>query len=70
MTIMICSGRFRGFGFVSYVTADNCAKALEAMNGGEVDSRIIKVERARRNTGYQKTPGQCTFPMLDCVLII
>ena len=53
--------RFRGFGFVSFVSADSCVKALESLNGGEVDGRVVKVERARRNTGYDKTPGQCTF---------
>jgi hypothetical protein len=31
------------------------------MHGAEVDGRVIRVERARRNTGYQKTPGQCTY---------
>lgn len=46
---------------MSFVSADSCVKALETMNGGEVDGRVVKVERARRNTGYEKTPGQCTF---------
>jgi hypothetical protein len=31
------------------------------MNGGDVDGRSIKVERARRNGGYQKTPGVCKY---------
>jgi hypothetical protein len=35
------------------------------MNGGDVDGRSIKVERARRNGGYQKTPGVCKY----CIFI-
>lgn len=39
-------------------------KAIEALNGGEVDGRAIKVERARRATGYEKTPGRLV--VLQC----
>eukprot|EP01034_Spumella_vulgaris_P022852 gene22852-29026_t len=47
----------RGFGFVSFIHLDDSTKAIENMNGGELDSRTIRVEKARRNTGYTKTPG-------------
>lgn len=50
-----------GFGFVSFITLEDCEKALAAMHGAEVDGRNIRVEKARRNTGYQKTPGQCKW---------
>ena len=52
---------------MSFVSADSCVKALESMNGGEVDTRVVKVERAKRNTGYEKTPGQCTYKY--CMLL-
>lgn len=48
-----------GFGFVSFTSQEDCERALNAMNGADVDGRSIKVEKARRNGGYQKTPGVC-----------
>lgn len=48
-----------GFGFVSFYTLEECEKALQAMNGGECDGRLIRVEKAKRNSGYSKTPGVC-----------
>lgn len=47
----------RGFGFVSFINLDDSTRAIESMNGGDLDSRTIRVEKARRNTGYTKTPG-------------
>lgn len=44
---------------MSFVSLEDCEKARDAMNGADVDGRSIKVERARRNGGYQKTPGVC-----------
>lgn len=53
---------------MSFVTLEDCEKALAAMCGAEVDGRSIKVEKARRNGGYQKTPGVCKFCFLATVL--
>jgi len=51
-----------GFGFVSFYTLEECEKALQGMNGGECDGRAIRVEKAKRNSGYSKTPGVCKYP--------
>lgn len=48
-----------GFGFVSFFALEDCEKALAAMHGADLDGRSIRVEKARRNNGYQKTPGVC-----------
>lgn len=43
--------RSKGFGFVEFVNAEDAAKAKEALDGAEVDGRVIRVdfatERAR-----------------------
>ena len=44
---------------MSFYTLEECEKALQAMNGGECDGRLIRVEKAKRNSGYSKTPGVC-----------
>ena len=31
------------------------------MHGADLDGRSIRVEKARRNNGYQKTPGVCKY---------
>jgi RNA recognition motif-containing protein len=41
------SGRPRGFGFVTMSTPEEAQKAIEAMNGREVDGRAITVNIAR-----------------------
>ena len=40
------SGRSRGFGFVTYQTADQAAAAKERMHGQQVDGREVRVETA------------------------
>lgn len=40
-------GRSKGFGFVTVADADQAQKAIEAMNGSEVDGRKIVVNVAR-----------------------
>lgn len=57
-----------GFGFVSFYTLEECEKALQAMNGGECDGRLIRVEKAKRNSGYSKTPGVCKCCRIDVVV--
>jgi RNA recognition motif-containing protein len=41
------SGRSRGFGFVELESDDACQRAIEALNGSEVDGRAITVNEAR-----------------------
>lgn len=40
------SGRSRGFGFVVFAEDDQASKAIEAMNGAELDGRSIRVDEA------------------------
>ncbi|REK15872.1 MAG: RNA-binding protein [Planctomycetota bacterium] len=50
------TGRSRGFGFVEMDSDEACQRAIEALNGTEVDGRPITVnearERAPRGGGY------------------
>ncbi|MFK7911130.1 MAG: RNA recognition motif domain-containing protein [Akkermansiaceae bacterium] len=41
------TGRSRGFGFVEMANDDEGRKAIEALNGFEVDSRSLTVNEAR-----------------------
>lgn len=41
------TGRPRGFGFVTMSTPDEAQKAIEAMNGRDVDGRALTVNIAR-----------------------
>lgn len=41
------SGRSRGFGFVTFANDEDAKKAIEAMNGKEVEGRELKVNEAR-----------------------
>jgi len=41
------SGRSKGFGFVTFATAEMASKAVEAMNGKEIDGRALTVNIAR-----------------------
>jgi RNA recognition motif-containing protein len=41
------SGRPRGFGFVTMSTPDEAQKAIEALNGKEIDGRALTVNVAR-----------------------
>jgi RNA recognition motif-containing protein len=41
------TGRSRGFGFVEMDSDDACQRAIEALNGTEVDGRAITVNEAR-----------------------
>ena len=40
------SGRSKGFGFVEMETEDGAAAAINAMNGKELDGRVIKVNES------------------------
>lgn len=41
------SGRSRGFGFVEMATEEDAKKAVDSLNGSEVDGRKIFVSEAR-----------------------
>ena len=41
------TGRSRGFGFVTFATADQARSAIEALNGVEIDGRPLKVNEAQ-----------------------
>ena len=42
------SGRSKGFGFVTMNNDDEANKAIEAMNGHEMEGRPLRVNEARR----------------------
>jgi RNA recognition motif-containing protein len=53
------SGRSRGFGFVEMPDSAEAQKAIEALNGQEVDGRTLKVNEARpRGSGGERGGGQ------------
>ncbi len=41
------SGRSRGFGFVEFADDSEAQKAIESMNGKEVDGRELRVSEAK-----------------------
>ena len=41
------TGRSRGFAFVTYSTPEEAQKAIEAMNGAQIDGRALTVNIAR-----------------------
>ena len=53
------TGRSRGFGFVTFGTADQARSAIEALDGVEVDGRPLRVNEAqeRRDRGGPRRGG-------------
>ena len=49
------TGRSRGFAFVTYSTPEEAQKAIEAMNGAEIDGRALTVNIARPKE--ERPPG-------------
>ena len=41
------TGRSRGFGFVEMTNDDEAAKAIESLNGKEMDGRALNINEAR-----------------------
>lgn len=54
------TGRSRGFGFVTFASADDAATAVTALDGRELDGRAIRVnvaqERSRGGGGGGRRP--------------
>src|SRR5688572_4831539 len=51
------TGQSRGFGFVEYASASDAQRALESLNGSEVDGRAINVTVAREREGGPRGGG-------------
>ena len=51
------TGRSRGFGFVEMESDDACQRAIQALNGTEVDGRAITVNEARERAPRQGGGG-------------
>ena len=51
------SGRSRGFGFVEMATDEEAQKAIEMLNGVEVDGRKVTVNEARPMTDRPPRPA-------------
>lgn len=56
------TNRSKGFGFVEFVQAADAQKAMEAMNGKDVNGRSLKVDEARpqkdRSRGSNRSSGR------------
>src|SRR4051794_5856406 len=44
----------RGFGFVNFEVAEDAARALENLNGKEIDGSVLEVTRAQKKADRQK----------------
>jgi len=51
------TGRPRGFGFVTFDTADAANAAVAGMNGRELDGRTLRVNLAQETKGGPRTGG-------------
>lgn len=56
------TGRSRGFAFVEFVNEDDCAAALEALNGLELDGRQLRVNEARERAPRDRGPARGPRP--------
>ena len=51
------TGRSRGFGFAEFANADDAKKAIEALNGKEVDGREVRVAEAQEREDRPRGGG-------------
>jgi RNA recognition motif-containing protein len=51
------TGQSRGFGFVEYASAADAQRAIESLNGSEVDGRAINVNVARERDAAPRGGG-------------
>mmetsp|Transcript_22128 Transcript_22128/g.29576 ORF Transcript_22128/g.29576 Transcript_22128/m.29576 type:complete len:232 (-) Transcript_22128:30-725(-) len=56
------TGASRGFAFVQMKTTASADEAISKLSGTDIKGRAIRVERAKRARGYDKTPGQYMGP--------
>ena len=52
------TGRSRGFGFVTYKEKEDALKAIEEMNGKELDGRTLRVDEARERESQGGSRGR------------
>ena len=52
------TGRSRGFGFVTFANDNDCANAINAMNGANLDGRELRVNPAKPREGDQSFSNQ------------
>lgn len=52
------TGRSKGFGFVTFETVEDAAKAQEELNGKEVEGRAITVSFAQEKERTERRPFQ------------
>lgn len=48
----------RGFAFLMFETTQEAERAVEEVNGKELNGRKLRVEKARRSRGHGPTPGR------------
>ena len=51
------SGRPRGFGFVELATEEEAKKAIEQINGKEIDGRAVTVNEAKERVNRNRSGG-------------
>lgn len=58
------SGRSRGFGFVEMSTEEETQKAVQTLNGQDVDGRklVVNIAKPREDRGGGQAPAQRTQP--------
>lgn len=52
------TGQSRGFGFVTMSSREEAEKAMQAMNGVDVDGRTLKVNEAEERSGSRGAGAQ------------
>ena len=58
----------RGFAFIGFVNPSDGDAAIQSLNLTELNGRQMTVQKAKRERGYDKTPGTCEFFIQDFVL--